>query len=96
MPNNPNHLPPDGGGNTGSNDALRASILTSHAMLVAYASCIVILALGVVALVITIGVLSFQHPEKAQSFWQLLMGLVVGLLVDTRGGAATVKALLKK
>jgi O-antigen/teichoic acid export membrane protein len=49
-------------------------------MLYAYASSVVILTLGLVVLTITLAVLSFQNPEKANAFLMLLAGPMVVVL----------------
>lgn len=63
-----------------STSELAAKILTARIMLLAYAAAVVIFALGLVALVITIGVLCFFYPSKANAFL-VLVGTPLGMLL---------------
>jgi hypothetical protein len=54
-------------------------------MVTAYAASIVILSLGFVILTITLAVLCFQQPEKANAFILLLGGPLMGIIFAHAG-----------
>jgi hypothetical protein len=54
-------------------------------MVVSYAASIIILSLGFVVLIITLAVLCFQQPDKANAFLLLLGGPLVGVILAHAG-----------
>lgn len=62
---------------------LNEALLTNKVMLFAYAASIIIVAIGCVGLLITIGVLCFFYPDKGTAFFNALVVIfpVIGLLI---------------
>lgn len=93
--------------NTTSNDSLRSThivaydyaglneaLLTNKVMLFAYATSIIIIAIGCVSLVITIAVLCFFYPERANSAGLILLGgPLMGILI---ANISKIKSVAKK
>lgn len=72
-------------------------ILSDPRVFWAYPISIIIMAVGVVLLCITLAVLSFFYPDKANAFLLLLGGPMVGLVLAHNSKAVdVVKKLVKK
>jgi len=73
----------------------RKAILASRVMLIAYATAVVVLAMGVVILTIVLACLAFFYPEKANAFLLLLGGPALGLLLFHGRAAAAIQRQLE-
>jgi len=93
--------------NTNSDDSLRSThviaydyvrfneaLLTNKVMLFAYASSIIIVAIGVVALVLMLAALCFFYPEKANNAGLIFLGgPLMGILI---ANISKIKSVAKK
>jgi len=62
-------------------------VFTDKVMLWAYATSIIVMAFGIVGLVITLFILSFFYPEKADAFFKMLLVIspMVAVLIANIG-----------
>jgi hypothetical protein len=74
---------------------LNEALLTNKVMLFAYATSIIIVALGSVSLVVAIVLLAFYYPEKADAFVKMLLLLapMMGILI---ANVSKIKSATKK
>lgn len=74
---------------------LNEALLTNKVMLFAYAASIIIVALGSVGLMVSIGILCFFYPEKADAFFKMLI-LVAPMLGILIANVSKIKSAAKK